>query len=257
MLLRKKTKSLIVVSLAIIGLASTSIVNARSLIASNTSLVQIESKGTHPTGSVTKGNYTVNSSILTKPSMGQAAARGILTVGSPKPAKDMGLSMTLWGTEYSLIAATPYYYNTNGTTAVSVTTRYADGYSTFTTGGDMKYNNLSSNWRFKQAKWISPYNKNIEELKEKYTDNDKIINYINSIREDILKNLDIPNKKLKEREYMYNEKGMILAKATNGIEGYVYEEEVRKDSSEERTINVYNKDGKVIGDFKIEFGEEE
>ena len=52
MLLRKKTKSLIVVSLAIIGLASTSIVNARSLIASNTSLVQIESKGTHPTGSV-------------------------------------------------------------------------------------------------------------------------------------------------------------------------------------------------------------
>ena len=216
MLLRKKTKSLIVVSLAIIGLASTSIVNARSLIASNTSLVQIESKGTHPTGSVTKGNYTVNSSILTKPSMGQAAARGILTVGSPKPAKDMGLSMTLWGTEYSLIAATPYYYNTNGTTAVSVTTRYADGYSTFTTGGDMKYNNLSSNWRFKQAK-----------------------------------------KKLKEREYMYNEKGMILAKATNGIEGYVYEEEVRKDSSEERTINVYNKDGKVIGDFKIEFGEEE
>ena len=160
MLLRKKTKSLIVVSLAIIGLASTSIVNARSLIASNTSLVQIESKGTHPTGSVTKGNYTVNSSILTKPSMGQAAARGILTVGSPKPAKDMGLSMTLWGTEYSLIAATPYYYNTNGTTAVSVTTRYADGYSTFTTGGDMKYNNLSSNWRFKQAKWISPYNKN-------------------------------------------------------------------------------------------------
>ena len=50
MLLRKKTKSLIVVSLAIIGLASTSIVNARSLIASNTSLVQIESKGTHPTG---------------------------------------------------------------------------------------------------------------------------------------------------------------------------------------------------------------
>ena len=97
----------------------------------------------------------------------------------------------------------------------------------------------------------------IEELKEKYKDNDKIINYINSIREDILKNLDIPNKKLKEREYMYNEKGMILAKATNGIEGYVYEEEVRKDSSEERTINVYNKDGKVIGDFKIEFGEEE
>ena len=119
MLLRKKTKSLIVVSLSIIGLASTSIVNARSLIASNTSLVQIESKGTHPTGSVTKGNYTVNSSILTKPSMGQAAARGILTVGSPKPAKDMGLSMTLWGTEYSLIAATPYYYNTNGTTAVT------------------------------------------------------------------------------------------------------------------------------------------
>ena len=54
-----------------------------------------------------------------------------------------------------------------------------------------------------------------------------------------------PNKKLKEREYMYNEKGMILAKATNGIEGYVYEEEIRKDSSEERTINVYNKDGKV------------
>ena len=78
--------------------------------------------------------------------MGQAAARGILTVGSPKPAKDMGLSMTLWGTEYSLIAATPYYYNTNGTTAVSVTTRYADGYSTFTTGGDMKYNNLSYIW---------------------------------------------------------------------------------------------------------------
>ena len=114
MLLRKKTKSLIVVSLAIIGLASTSIVNARSLIASNTSLVQIESKGTHPTGSVTKGNYTVNSSILTKPSMGQAAARGILTVGSPKPAKDMGLSMTLWGTEYSLIAATPYYYSVYG-----------------------------------------------------------------------------------------------------------------------------------------------
>lgn len=244
MLLRKKTKSLIVVSLAIIGLASTSIVNARSLIASNTSLVQIESKGTHPTGSVTKGNYTVNSSILTKPSMGQAAARGILTVGSPKPAKDMGLSMTLWGTEYSLIAATPYYYNTNGTTAVSVTTRYADGYST---GGDMKYNNLSSNWRFKQAKWISPYNKNSDKLVENVFENYK----------DILKNLDIPNKKLKEREYMYNEKGMILAKATNGIEGYVYEEEVRKDSSEERTINVYNKDGKVIGDFKIEFGEEE
>ena len=233
MLLRKKTKSLIVVSLAIIGLASTSIVNARSLIASNTSLVQIESKGTHPTGSVTKGNYTVNSSILTKPSMGQAAARGILTVGSPKPAKDMGLSMTLWGTEYSLIAATPYYYNTNGTTAVSVTTRYADGYSTFTTGGDMKYNNLSSNWRFKQAKWISPYNKNSDKLVENVFEN------------------------YKEREYMYNEKGMILAKATNGIEGYVYEEEVRKDSSEERTINVYNKDGKVIGDFKIEFGEEE
>ena len=229
MLLRKKTKSLIVV----IGLASTSIVNARSLIASNTSLVQIESKGTHPTGSVTKGNYTVNSSILTKPSMGQAAARGILTVGSPKPAKDMGLSMTLWGTEYSLIAATPYYYNTNGTTAVSVTTRYADGYSTFTTGGDMKYNNLSSNWRFKQAKWISPYNKNSDKLVENVFEN------------------------YKEREYMYNEKGMILAKATNGIEGYVYEEEVRKDSSEERTINVYNKDGKVIGDFKIEFGEEE
>ena len=228
MLLRKKTKSLIVVSLAIIGLASTSIVNARSLIASNTSLVQIESKGTHPTGSVTKGNYTVNSSILTKPSMGQAAARGILTVGSPK-------------------AATPYYYNTNGTTAVSVTTRYADGYSTFTTGGDMKYNNLSSNWRFKQAKWISPYNKNSDKLVENVFENYK----------DILKNLDIPNKKLKEREYMYNEKGMILAKATNGIEGYVYEEEVRKDSSEERTINVYNKDGKVIGDFKIEFGEEE
>ena len=247
MLLRKKTKSLIVVSLAIIGLASTSIVNARSLIASNTSLVQIESKGTHPTGSVTKGNYTVNSSILTKPSMGQAAARGILTVGSPKPAKDMGLSMTLWGTEYSLIAATPYYYNTNGTTAVSVTTIYADGYSTFTTGGDMKYNNLSSNWRFKQAKWISPYNKNSDKLVENVFENYK----------DILKNLDIPNKKLKEREYMYNEKGMILAKATNGIEGYVYEEEVRKDSSEERTINVYNKDGKVIGDFKIEFGEEE
>ena len=247
MLLRKKTKSLIVVSLAIIGLASTSIVNARSLIASNTSLVQIESKGTHPTGSVTKGNYTVNSSILTKPSMGQAAARGILTVGSPKPAKDMGLSMTLWGTEYSLIAATPYYYNTNGTTAVSVTTRYADGYSTCTTGGDMKYNNLSSNWRFKQAKWISPYNKNSDKLVENVFENYK----------DILKNLDIPNKKLKEREYMYNEKGMILAKATNGIEGYVYEEEVRKDSSEERTINVYNKDGKVIGDFKIEFGEEE
>ena len=247
MLLRKKTKSLIVVSLAIIGLASTSIVNARSLIASNTSLVQIESKGTHPTGSVTKGNYTVNSSILTKPSMGQAAARGILTVGSPKPAKDMGLSMTLWGTEYSLIAATPYYYNTNGTTAVSVTTSYADGYSTFTTGGDMKYNNLSSNWRFKQAKWISPYNKNSDKLVENVFENYK----------DILKNLDIPNKKLKEREYMYNEKGMILAKATNGIEGYVYEEEVRKDSSEERTINVYNKDGKVIGDFKIEFGEEE
>ena len=247
MLLRKKTKSLIVVSLAIIGLASTSIVNARSLIASNTSLVQIESKGTHPTGSVTKGNYTVNSSILTKPSMGQAAARGILTVGSPKPAKDMGLSMTLWGTEYSLIAATPYYYNTNGTTAVSVTTRYADGYSTFTTCGDMKYNNLSSNWRFKQAKWISPYNKNSDKLVENVFENYK----------DILKNLDIPNKKLKEREYMYNEKGMILAKATNGIEGYVYEEEVRKDSSEERTINVYNKDGKVIGDFKIEFGEEE
>ena len=247
MLLRKKTKSLIVVSLAIIGLASTSIVNARSLIASNTSLVQIESKGTHPTGSVTKGNYTVNSSILTKPSMGQAAARGILTVGSPKPAKDMGLSMTLWGTEYSLIAATPYYYNTNGTTAVSVTTRYADGYYTFTTGGDMKYNNLSSNWRFKQAKWISPYNKNSDKLVENVFENYK----------DILKNLDIPNKKLKEREYMYNEKGMILAKATNGIEGYVYEEEVRKDSSEERTINVYNKDGKVIGDFKIEFGEEE
>ena len=247
MLLRKKTKSLIVVSLAIIGLASTSIVNARSLIASNTSLVQIESKGTHPTGSVTKGNYTVNSSILTKPSMGQAAARGILTVGSPKPAKDMGLSMTLWGTEYSLIAATPYYYNTNGTTAVRVTTRYADGYSTFTTGGDMKYNNLSSNWRFKQAKWISPYNKNSDKLVENVFENYK----------DILKNLDIPNKKLKEREYMYNEKGMILAKATNGIEGYVYEEEVRKDSSEERTINVYNKDGKVIGDFKIEFGEEE
>ena len=247
MLLRKKTKSLIVVSLAIIGLASTSIVNARSLIASNTSLVQIESKGTHPTGSVTKGNYTVNSSILTKPSMGQAAARGILTVGSPKPAKDMGLSMTLWGTEYSLIAATPYYYNTNGTTAVSVTTGYADGYSTFTTGGDMKYNNLSSNWRFKQAKWISPYNKNSDKLVENVFENYK----------DILKNLDIPNKKLKEREYMYNEKGMILAKATNGIEGYVYEEEVRKDSSEERTINVYNKDGKVIGDFKIEFGEEE
>ncbi len=73
---------------------------------------------------------------------------------------------------------------------------------------------------------------------------------------DILKNLDIPNKKLKEREYMYNEKGMILAKATNGRTD-VYEEEVRKDSSEERTINVYNKDGKVIGDFKIEFGEEE
>ena len=237
MLLRKKTKSLIVVSLAIIGLASTSIVNARSLIASNTSLVQIESKGTHPTGSVTKGNYTVNSSILTKPSMGQAAARGILTVGSPKPAKDMGLSMTLWGTEYSLIAATPYYYNTNGTTAVSVTTRYADGYS----------NKLSSNWRFKQAKWISPYNKNSDKLVENVFENYK----------DILKNLDIPNKKLKEREYMYNEKGMILAKATNGIEGYVYEEEVRKDSSEERTINVYNKDGKVIGDFKIEFGEEE
>ena len=175
MLLRKKTKSLIVVSLAIIGLASTSIVNARSLIASNTSLVQIESKGTHPTGSVTKGNYTVNSSILTKPSMGQAAARGILTVGSPKPAKDMGLSMTLWGTEYSLIAATPYYYNTNGTTAVSVTTRYADGYSTFTTGGDMKYNNLSSNWRFKQAKWISPYNKNSDKLVENVFENYKDI----------------------------------------------------------------------------------
>lgn len=251
MLLRKKTKSLIVASLAIIGLASTSIVNARSLIVSNeesnTSLVQIESKGTHPTGSVTKGNYTTNSSILTKPSMGQAAARGILTVGSPKPAKDMGLSMTLWGTDYSLIAATPYSYNTNGTTAVSVTTRYADGYSTFTTGGDMKYNNLSSNWRFKQAKWISPYNKNSDKLVDNVFENYK----------DILKNLDIPNKKLKEREYMYNEKGMILAKATNGIEGYVYEEEVRKDSSEERTINVYNKDGKVIGDFKIEFGEEE
>ena len=175
MLLRKKTKSLIVVSLSIIGLASTSIVNARSLIASNTSLVQIESKGTHPTGSVTKGNYTVNSSILTKPSMGQAAARGILTVGSPKPAKDMGLSMTLWGTEYSLIAATPYYYNTNGTTAVSVTTRYADGYSTFTTGGDMKYNNLSSNWRFKQAKWISPYNKNSDKLVENVFENYKDI----------------------------------------------------------------------------------
>ena len=31
----------------------------------------------------------------------------------------------------------------------------------------------------------------IEELKEKYTDNDKIINYINSIREDILKNLEL------------------------------------------------------------------
>ena len=111
----------------------------------------------------------------------------------------------------------------------------------------MKYNNLSSNWRFKQAKWISPYNKNSDKLVENVFENYK----------DILKNLDIPNKKLKEREYMYNEKGTILAKATNGIEGYVYEEEVRKDSSEERTINVYNKDGKVIGDFKIEFGEEE
>ena len=111
----------------------------------------------------------------------------------------------------------------------------------------MKYNNLSSNWRFKQAKWISPYNKNSDKLVENVFENYK----------DILKNLDIPNKKLKEREYMYNEKGMILANATNGIEGYVYEEEVRKDSSEERTINVYNKDGKVIGDFKIEFGEEE
>ena len=31
----------------------------------------------------------------------------------------------------------------------------------------------------------------IEELKEKYKDNDKIINYINSIREDILKNLEL------------------------------------------------------------------
>ena len=49
---------------------------------------------------------------------------------------------------------------------------------------------------------------------------------------------------------MYNEKGMILAKATNGIEGYVYEEEVRKDSSEERTINVYNKEWKSIGDLR-------
>ena len=56
---------------------------------------------------------------------------------------------------------------------------------------------------------------------------------------------------------MYNEIVMILVYGTNGIEGYVYEEEVRKDSSEVRTINVYNKDGKVIGDFKIEFGEEE
>ena len=56
---------------------------------------------------------------------------------------------------------------------------------------------------------------------------------------------------------MYNVKWMILSNSTNVIEGYVYEEEVRKDSSEERTINVYNKDGKVIGDFKIEFGEEE
>ena len=52
----------------------------------------------------------------------------------------------------------------------------------------MKYNNLSSNWRFKQAKWISPYNKNSDKLVENVFENYK----------DILKNFDIPNKKLKE-----------------------------------------------------------
>ena len=64
MLLRKKTKSLIVVSLAIIGLASTSIVNARSLIGSNTSLGQIDSKATHPSGSETNDNDKVKSAIF-------------------------------------------------------------------------------------------------------------------------------------------------------------------------------------------------
>ena len=41
---------------------------------------------------------------------------------------------------------------------------------------------------------------------------DKLVENVFENYKDILKNLDIPNKKLKEREYMYNEKGMILAR---------------------------------------------
>lgn len=260
MLLRKKVNSLIVTSIVIMGLSCTTIVNADNSLEkiedSSTSLQQIETRSTIHTGTFTKSlngtMYTAQAYVLTKPSTGQAAAKATMTAPGPKPAKHMGFSTSLFGTNYALITSTPITYNTANTSAITVSTRYADGYSTFTTSCEMRVKNSNgtyTSWSSRQSKWVSPFSRDI--------DIDSNSENVFENYQDILRTIDISSEQRRERQKMYSEKGMILAKANNGKEGYVYEDEVRKDSSEERTINVYNKDGKVIGDFTIAFGEEE
>lgn len=258
MLFNKKFSSIVATSVILMSLGGISIVNADDSIKdleNNVYLQQVESRSKIHTGTLTKNlsgtTYTAQAYISTKPSTGQASASATMTAPGPKPAKQMGFSVSLFGTNYTLVTATPVTYNTANTSAITVSTRYADGYSSFTTSCEMRAKSSSgsyTSWVSKQNKWVSPFSRE--------TNSDGMTNVFNNYK-DILKQIDIPSEQRKERQKLYDEKGMILAKANNGKEGYVYENEVRKDSSEERSINVYDKYGNIIGDFTIAFGNED
>lgn len=162
----------------------------------------------------------------------------------------MGVSASLFDGNLVLLEATPYYYNTSTGTYMSHKTVSRIGYPRFRGGGAGRCTTAYSTYKTVQLSRTAS---------------------IAAVSRDMLEDSDLSEKELEERTYMLEEKNMIAAEATNGKLGYVLVSDLEEDksipietaleiqskrpSNYSKSINVYDTNNNIIGEFLIRTGE--
>ena len=266
MMLNKKTKSIIGLSLLIssAGIIAPNLVHANS---DNNSTIHKEESvsprgyasgdivGFIGTGWVSNVKFYGQAFVNT--SNGNGTGKATITSSTPVSAGRLGVSASLFDENLVLLESTPYKYNTVTTTSHTAQTRSQWGGPKYRGGGAVRCTIAQSDYITKSLSRTSAVSAfSLKSL-------------------DMLKDSNLSDEEIKEREYMLEEKNMVAAKATNGMIGYIsiddYEddeilnaksvEEILKIQSQRtsgysRAINVYDKDNNIIGEFIIANGED-
>lgn len=200
-------------------------------------------------GSVSGVTFYTNAEVYSNTS-GYGYGQAVITSSKPVTAGKMGVSASLFDGNSVLLESTPYYYNTTTSTYMSHKTASRIGYPRFIGGGAGRCTTASSTY-----KTVS-----LSRTKS-----------ITAVSREMLEHSNLSVEELNERKFMLEEKYMIAAEATNGKIGYVLINDLEEDKTKSveealdiqskrgadysKSINVYDTDNNIIGEFIIKSGE--